>query len=210
MRRSVVLLAAALLLLAAIVAAGGWWLVQRPGPTLTGADGQATPQADIGGPFALVAHTGERVTDADFRGRWLLVFFGYTFCPDVCPTALGKVAVVMDELGPLADRVQPLFVSVDPERDTPEVLAEYVAQFHPSIVGLTGTPEEIAKVAKEYRAFYRKVVPEGADESDYLMDHSAYLYLMGPDGKFVRVFSHTQGPDEIAAAIRELVTAAGG
>lgn len=208
MRRSLLLLVVALVTLAAVAAVGSWWLLERAqAPVGASGGGEVAPAVAIGGPFELTAHTGERVSDRDFRGRWLLVFFGYTFCPDVCPTTLGTVAVVMDELGPLAEKVQPLFVTVDPERDTPDVLAEYVAQFHPEIVGLTGTPEEIAAVARAYRAFYRKVVPEGGDAADYLMDHSAYLYLMGPDGGFVRVFSHTQGPDEIADAIRGLLTA---
>lgn len=207
MRRNTLLLATALLLFAAVAAIGAGWFARAPAPTASDSGAAPAPAVDIGGPFTLTAHTGERVGDADFRGRWLLIFFGYTFCPDVCPTTLGTVALVMDELGDLAERVQPLFVSVDPARDTPEVLAEYVGQFHPRILGLTGTAEEIAAVAKAYRVFYRKVVPEGADETDYLMDHSAYLYLVGPDGRFVRVFSHTLSPEDVASAIRDLITA---
>lgn len=209
LRRRIILLALLLLPPAVVAVWASWWFTRtEPGADLGDGSGPA-PAVDIGGAFSLTTHDGKRVTDRDFRGRWLLVFFGYTFCPDVCPTALGTVAVVMDELGPLAERVQPLFITVDPERDTPEVLAEYVAQFHPRIIGLTGTPEEIAQVAKAYRAFYRKVVPEGSDQADYLMDHSAYLYLMGPDGSFVRVFSHTQAPEEIAGGIRAAAEAAG-
>jgi protein SCO1/2 len=210
MRRSLLLLVAVLMALAAVAAVGSWWLLERAQPPQGGLERSESSQTvSIGGPFELTAHTGARMSDRDFRGRWLLLFFGYTYCPDVCPTTLGTVAVVMDELGALAEQVQPLFVTVDPERDTPEVLAEYVAQFHPSIVGLTGTPEEIAAVAKAWRVFYRKVVPEGGNAADYLMDHSAYLYLIDPNGNFLRVFSHTQSPEEIASALLELIGGTG-
>ncbi|GBD42917.1 SCO1 protein [bacterium HR40] len=200
MRRSVLAVLWLLVLIAILAALGSWWFLARP-------SGEGEPagreeRGEVGGPFQLTDHTGRRVSDAEFRGRWLLLFFGYTSCPDVCPTALGTAAVAMEELGPLAERLQPMFVTLDPERDTPDVLAAYVAQFHPAILGLTGTPDEIASVAKAYRVFYRKAVPEGGKESDYLLDHSAYLYLVDPEGKFVRVFTHTQSAEDIAQAIR--------
>ncbi len=200
-------------LLVALAGAGGWLVVRavddRPAVGSDAAAGDESAATAIGGSFSLVDHTGKRVTDRDFRGRFMLVFFGYTYCPDICPTSLANIAQVMDELGKDAERVVPLFISVDPQRDTPEVLADFVHQFHPAIVGLTGTPEEIREVAQKYRVYYRKVVPDeagdsspGADE-DYLMDHSAYVYLMGPDGRFLQVFSHTQKPEDIANAIRK-------
>lgn len=208
MRRSLLLLVVALVALAAVAAVGSWWLLERAQPP-QGQLEERSQTVALGGPFELTAHTGARMRDSDFRGRFLLIFFGYTYCPDVCPTTLGTVAVVMDQLGDLAAQVQPLFITVDPERDTPATLAEYVAQFHPRIIGLTGTTEEIAAVARSYRAFYRKVVPEGGNAQDYLLDHSAYLYLVDPEGHFVRVFSHTQSPEEIAGALRELIPSAG-
>lgn len=149
-----------------------------------GADSKAMPT--IGGPFTLTDHNGRAVTEADYRGKFLLMFFGYTYCPDVCPTGLQVVAQVMDGLGAAADKVQPLFISVDPGRDTPAHLKEYVGLFHARLVGLTGTPEQVAAMAKSYRAFYR--VAPGGDKDNYFVDHSAYTYLMGPDGKFITVF----------------------
>lgn len=158
------------------------------------------PMVEIGGPFELVTHTGETVTDADFRGKYLLVFFGYTYCPDVCPTTLQTVAQALDELGDEADAVAALFISTDPDRDTPEVLADYVRLFHPRIVGLTGTPEQVARAARAYRVSYAKVKTSGSD--GYLMSHSVFIYLMGPDGNLVAIFWPDTDPKEMADAIR--------
>jgi protein SCO1/2 len=155
----------------------------------------------IGGPFELVAHTGETVTDADFRGQYMLVFFGYASCPDVCPTALNTIAVALDELGEQAEAVRPLLVSVDPTRDTAEALADYVSLFHPRIIGLTGSPEQVAKAAKAYGASYATVEPEG-ESGNYLMNHSIFIYLMGPDGELLTLFLPDTDPKEMAAAIR--------
>ena len=181
------------------------WLVTPDmprGPAGTAASGEvAAVPVDIGGPFALISHKGEVTTDADLRGKHLLIFFGYTYCPDVCPTALQRLSLALDELGPLAAQIQPIFISVDPKRDTPEALAAYVESFHPSILGLTGTPEQIAEVAKAYRAYYAKV-EEGGDENSYLLDHSAYIYLMGPDGAYRSMFSHGTAPKELAESLR--------
>jgi protein SCO1/2 len=160
----------------------------------------------IGGPFALTDHTGRRVTEADYADRYLLVFFGYTWCPDICPTTLNTVALAMQALGDRAGRVQPLFITIDPERDTPAVLAEYVALFDAGIVGLSGTPEEIAAVAKAYRVHYRKAPVEG-DPDNYLMDHSTILYLMAPGGGFLDIFDHDDPPDAIAAEIAARIDA---
>ena len=140
----------------------------------------------VGGPFALVDHTGRPVTDATWRGRWMLVYFGYTYCPDVCPTELQTIAAALDALGKQAAQVAPIFITIDPERDTPGHLAEYVKLFDDRLVGLTGTPEQIAAVARAYRVYYAKVTPN--DSAGYLMDHSSFLYLMGPDGTLRALF----------------------
>ena len=157
----------------------------------------ATQAASIGGPFTLTNAQGKSVTNADFRGRYLLVYFGYTFCPDVCPTTLNDVAQALDKLGSKADRLQPLFITVDPARDTPAVISQYTAAFTPRLEGLTGTPAQIATVAKEYRVYY---APHrtGPKPDDYTMDHSSVLYVMGPDGGFLGVIRADEGPDAIA------------
>lgn len=160
----------------------------------------------VTGEFSLIDHHGKAVTDEDYRGSWPLIFFGYTHCPDVCPTTLGVVALVMDTLGEDAAKVQPLFITVDPERDTPEIMAEYVAAFHPRIIGLSGSLEQVKAAAVSHRAYYAKAPTEEGGEitaDDYAMDHSAYLYLMDPDGVYAHVFSPTDTPEEIVASIRE-------
>lgn len=156
----------------------------------------------VGGPFALVDAQGRAVTDADFRGRLMLVFFGFTYCPDVCPTALTSIAQALDRLGPDADKVVPVFITVDPERDTPEQLKEYVRHFHPRLIGLTGTPGQIAAAAKAYRVYYAKARPQGMPPDDYTMDHTSITYLMGRDGKFLAHFSHGAEPEAIAQRVR--------
>src|SRR5690606_22939902 len=146
-------------------------------------------KAAVGGPFTLTDHTGRRVTDKDFRGKYMLVYFGFTFCPDVCPSGLQVISAALDELGPKADKITPIFITVDPERDTPEQLAQYVSSFHPRLIGLTGTPEEIQAVAKEYRVYYRKVKDEKST-AEYTVDHTSIIYLMNPQGEFVTHFTH--------------------
>jgi protein SCO1/2 len=164
----------------------------------------ATTQAP-GGPFTLKAADGRVVTDRSLRGKWLLVYFGYTNCPNVCPTTLNAIAEVMARLGPLAEKVQPLFVTIDPERDTPETMDAYIKAFDRRIVGLSGTPAEIAAVAKKYRVFYKRVPGSGPD--DYLMVHSSYVFFMAPDGQYVTLFTSDQmdAPDEIASRLRTLM-----
>lgn len=142
------------------------------------------PQASrpaIGGAYALVNHRGERVTEQTYRGKTQFVFFGFTHCPDICPTALTLVTGLLDELGPAAAQVQPLFITVDPERDTVEAMARYVEAFHPSLVGLTGTTEQVAGAAAAFKVLYQKV-PQA--DGGYFMDHSASVYVMAPDGSF--------------------------
>lgn len=157
----------------------------------------------FGGPFELVDHRGRAVTDRDFAGRHMLIYFGYTYCPDICPTDLSNLAVALDEIGPLVDKLQPLFITVDPDRDTKAVLRDYAGAFHPTLLGLTGTQEQISGVAKAYRVHRRKFRLEGAPPEDYLVDHSSLAYLMGPDGKFVTMFPHGTQPERIAEILRK-------
>ena len=182
-----------LLLAVLLVGAGGFlWLSGNGGNNTLG----------IGGPFTLEDGNGKPVTDRDFRGKYMLVYFGYTFCPDVCPTTLTSVADALDKMGPAASRVQTLFISVDPKRDTPPVVKQYAAAFGPGIEGLTGTPEEIARIAKEYRVYYAEH-RTGSGPNDYSMDHSSVLYLMGPDGGFIAPVRADQSGDEIAANLKK-------
>jgi protein SCO1/2 len=161
----------------------------------------------IGGQFTLTAADGAVVTEQTYRGKWLLVFFGFTSCPDTCPTALLDIAAALEKLGPAADKVQPLFITVDPQRDTPVVIGDYTRSFDPRIIGLTGTPEQIAAVAREYGAYYapRKI---GPGPEDYVMDHSSYLYLMDPEGKFVRGFDADTPGDRLAEIVRDAIVKA--
>ncbi len=170
----------------------------RPGGT---AEAIATAAGvEIGGPFQLTDHRGRAVSAADFLGSYLLVYIGYGFCPDVCPMDLHNIGVAVDELGADAERVIPIFITVDPDRDTVAFLKDYVAQFHPRMVGLTGDPERIAEVAKAYRVYYAKVAD--ADGRDYQMDHTTYVYLMDPDGNFVTMFRSNTAPNVIVAEVR--------
>jgi protein SCO1/2 len=159
----------------------------------------------VGGPFTLQNGDGRAVTDRDFRGKYMLVYFGYTFCPDVCPTTLGEVADALDRLGAKADRVQAIFITVDPKRDTPAVVKQYTAAFSPRLLGLTGTPEEIAQVAQEYRVYYAEH-RTGPGPNDYAMDHSSILYLMGPDGRFIAPVRADETGPQIAAELSRLMS----
>jgi protein SCO1 len=155
----------------------------------------------IGGPFTLTSPDGATVTEQTYRGKWVLVYFGFTSCPDSCPAALLEIAAALEKLGPDADKLQPLFITVDPLRDTPAIMGNYTQSFDSRIVGLTGTPRQITAVAQEYGAYYepRKSGP-GAE--DYVIDHSTYLYLMDAEGKFVRGFDADTPGERIAEAVR--------
>jgi protein SCO1/2 len=155
----------------------------------------------IGGPFALVDQTGKAVTDRDFRGRYMLVFFGFTHCPDICPAELQVVAQALDQLGDGAAKVVPIFITVDPQRDTPAVMADFVKSFGPRFVGLTGSPEAIAEAAKAYRVGYSKV-EDKTSANEYTVDHSALAYLMSPEGAYLAHFAYGTGADQMAEALR--------
>jgi protein SCO1 len=151
----------------------------------------------LGGPFHLIDHTGAPRSDADYRGRFRLVFFGFTNCPDVCPTELQTIADALDRIPPaIAARIAPLFITVDPHSDTPKRLAEYVAQFHPAIVGLTGSDKEIAAVVRAYRVHVMASTKDPAQ-----IDHTAFMYLMGPDGGFLSLIMPGSSAEEIAARL---------
>jgi cytochrome oxidase Cu insertion factor (SCO1/SenC/PrrC family) len=153
----------------------------------------------VGGPFTLTDQTGRQRSDTDFRGRLMIVYFGYTYCPDVCPTDLMAITQALDALGP-ADGVQPLFITIDPERDT-KVLADYIAAFHHSLIGLTGTPDEIRKVANSYKAFYAKVRDERS--ADYSIDHAGVIYLMGRNGEYLGFMPPQTNPDRLTEILRK-------
>jgi protein SCO1 len=165
---------------------------------------ESSGTALIGGPFSLVGADGKPVTDRDFRGRYMLIFFGFTHCPDICPAELQVIAQALNELGDKAKNVVPIFITLDPERDTPEAMANYVKSFGPNFVGLTGSSEAIAAAAKAYRVSYSKVENKGAP-GDYSVDHSALIYLMGPDGRYVAHFTYGLSPDQLAKKLGKLL-----
>ncbi|MFA5241162.1 MAG: SCO family protein [Sulfuricella sp.] len=169
------------------------------------ADSEEQPEAGIVSRYLLMDHRGRAVTDQDFPGRFQLISFGYTFCPDICPTTLAEMSLIMGKLGKQADRLQPLFVTVDPERDTPEVLRRYTAFFHPRIIGLSGSPELVRRVADHFKVRYEKHWEPGAAKDKYSVDHSAGMYLLGPDGRFLAKFAYASPPAEVAERIRRLM-----
>ncbi len=154
---------------------------------------------DLGGSYSVVDETGVPFTEKSLPGKYRIYFFGFTYCPDVCPTALGTVATALDTLGKQADAFVPLFVTVDPERDTVDVVRDYTDAFDPRIIGLTGSPQQIAVITKAFKIYYSKV-PQG---DSYTMAHSGLLYVMNPEGKLVAFFSHEDTPEKLAAGLRE-------
>jgi cytochrome oxidase Cu insertion factor (SCO1/SenC/PrrC family) len=181
------------LLLAA--ALGGYALLQdRVRPMGSGV-------ALVGGPFTMVNHKGEVVTEKSFLGKPMLLFFGFTFCPDICPTELQVMTAAIAELGDKGKDIQPILVSIDPARDTPDVLAAYVSNFGDNVMGLTGSEAQVAAMAGEYRVFYAKQ-ENPKDPANYQMDHSSIIYLMGPDGQFLKHFSYTTDAKALAAGLK--------
>lgn len=160
---------------------------------------------DVSPRFALTDHTGRAVTQADFAGRFVLLTFGYTACPDVCPTGLQTMAAALDRLGPDGERVSAAFVTVDPQRDTVAHLAGYVALFHPRLIGLTGSEPAIADFARQMRVKYAKVVVRAEDPDSYLMDHTASFFLIGPDGRLLDRLGHRLPPDKLAEKVLQRI-----
>jgi len=163
---------------------------------------QTAGRALIGGPFTLTDQTGKQVTDKDYRGHYMLVFFGFTACPDICPAGLQLISAALDKVGAKAQNVTPIFISVDPARDTPDKLAAFVKNFNDRLVGLTGTPDQIAAVAKAYKVFYEKT-PNDAAPAEYGMNHTSIIYLMGPDGEYVTHFTPTTSVDAMAEKLNK-------
>ena len=157
----------------------------------------------VGGPFTLTDQNGVRRTDGDFRGKVMLVYFGFTYCPDICPTDLQNIGLALDKLGSAGEAVQPLFVTLDPERDTAEHLAGYVELFHPRLIGLTGDAGAIREAADAYKVFYARI--PRSDGSDYTVDHSAFIYVMDRGGRYLGFFPPGTPPDRMAEVIRPLV-----
>jgi protein SCO1/2 len=188
------------LLLVAALAGGLLWHESESVPGLGRT--VVTGQAQVGGPFRLTDQNGKSVSDQDFRGRAMLIYFGYSFCPDVCPTTLQVMADAIGKLGDKAGRITPVFITIDPERDTPKVLKEYMSAFGPNFVGLTGSAAEIKKVEKEYRVYAEKKPLKGGN---YGMDHSSVLYLMGPDGKLVTYYDEAISPDNLAKELKQKI-----
>lgn len=162
-------------------------------------EGPSVGKAAIGGPFNLVNHEGKSVTERDFMGKWTLIYFGFTHCPDICPDELQKMVSAIDKIKEKARlEVVPVFISVDPDRDTVEQVREYVKEFHPNLVGLTGNQSDIRQVAREYRVYYMKTEEE---EADYLVDHSIIMYLMDPDMEFVKFFGKNYDVDALTEGV---------
>ena len=185
------------LLLAAAVAGGLLWHESESVPQLGRT--VSTGSIAVGGPYQLIDQNGHPRGSADFRGKYVLIYFGYSFCPDVCPTTLGVMSDALDKLGINGDRIMPVFITIDPERDTPAILKQYMASFGPRFVGLTGSLAAIAAVEKEYRVYAKKQpLPGGA----YGMDHSSVIYLMGPDGKLVSYYDELISSADLAKDLK--------
>ena len=180
---------------------GAWLNLRHDDPPENAAVGGMVVNVDIGGPFELTDHTGAQFTRDDLAGDYALIYFGYTFCPDVCPTELGLMAEAIDLLEGDGERVRPVMITIDPERDTPDVLSEYVPLFHERLVGLTGTEQEVRDVATKYRVFYRRF--EDPNYTYYLMDHTSFVYLLSPTGEIASMFRYQTPPEEMAATIRQ-------
>ncbi|MHA1164660.1 MAG: SCO family protein [Alphaproteobacteria bacterium] len=195
MKRSTFAFLAAIVSISSAVALGTV-LFRTPNPEPQIVSGKAL----IGGPFTLTDHTGKRVTEKDFLGKLSLVYFGYTYCPDVCPAELQVMAAAIDELGAKKKMVTPIFITIDPERDTVEQMNSYVSNFHEQLIGLTGTPQEIKAVTGAYKIYYKKV-SDDPSSTDYVMDHSSIVYLMSPKGEYLTHFSYGAGVDKMAKGI---------
>jgi len=187
-------------LIAAVAVAAG--LLWHAGDSLSGANRVVSQgETSIGGPFTLIDQDGKIRRAADFRGRFLLVYFGYSNCPDICPTTLAVMGDALERLGPGAERVVPIFITIDPERDTTHVLKSYLKAFGPRFIGLTADAKAVAAAAHAWRVYYRKRPLGGG----YAMDHSSHIYLMGPDGRFIAVYDETLGPDGLAQALKKQI-----
>ena len=181
---------------------GGAWLTITFTTSLALAQSSRPAATGIGGPFTLIDTNSKTVTDQTYRGKWMLIYFGYTNCPDACPLALHNISVALEKLGPKASVIQPLFITVDPNRDTPQAMADYLKNFDPRIAGLTGSPAQTDVVAKAYHVY---VAPQKSDGNDYLIAHSAYIYLMDPQGNFVNIIDGSVPGNQMAAKLHQMM-----
>jgi protein SCO1 len=195
-----IVLAGAIGLVIGVVAAVIFLAAPKMGP---GTETTSTGKALIGGPFSLLNSEGQRVTEKNFAGHPMLVYFGFTHCPDVCPSGLQVIAAALDKLGPDGENITPLFITLDPERDTPAVLGAYVKSFHKRIVGLSGSLEETTAAAKAYRVYFKKVSDQ-ATPGEYSVDHSTFMYLIDSQGNYRKHFNHAVGVDELAEGLAKL------
>ena len=189
-----------------------WFMSSGPGTDDKYADcrsGAVAGGAKIGGPFTLVDETGKTVTDADVIDQPSLLYFGYTFCPDVCPLDNSRNAEAIEILENRGKIVKPVFISIDPDRDTPELLADFTDYLHPRMIGLTGTPEQVKAASQAYRTYYKKQEPEPGDEEYYLVDHSTFTYLVFPDDGFVDFFRRDLTPEQMADKVQCFLEAHG-
>jgi len=178
-----------------------------PGMRPQAPSGMTSGTVAIGGPFTLVDSKGHTVTDASLKGRYSLIFFGFTHCPDICPLTLQVITQALEAAGPAAEAVQPVFITLDPERDTPEAMAAYVGNFHPRLMALTGTPEQVREAAQSYKVYAAKVPVkdgEGKDTGEYTVSHTGYVYLMDKAGKYLAHFDKDAKAEDIAARLRQL------
>lgn len=197
-RSRLIALAVAAVLAIVVAGVGGWLVFGRGGDS-------SNAGVAIGGPFSLIDKDGHPFTDRNLLGRYALIYFGYTYCPDVCPTTLNSVGAALDLLGPQAARLRAVFITVDPQRDTPKVVGDYVAAFSPRLLGLTGTPKQVAVATDAYRVYAARH-KTGPGPEDYTMDHSSLLYLMAPDGHFVAPIRADETPAAMATEIKADMT----
>ena len=185
--------------------AGCLWFGRTPEGNSIGATADAAPTGpNIGGPFTLVDQNGATVTERDLLGHYSIVYFGYTFCPDVCPLGLNHITEALEQLGPRADKTSPFFITVDPARDTQAGLKEFAEHFHPRLRYLTGTEEQIQQAATAYKV-YRRLDKRTPEDTEYLVDHTSLIYVIGPDGKYAAHFSHGTPVEDIVARLKRLV-----
>ena len=194
-----------LLLVAALAGAALWWQARPRAETPVLGKVVSSGTIQVGGPFTLTGQDGKRVASSDFRGRYMLIYFGYTTCPDVCPTTLAVMADALAKVDPAGKKIVPIFITIDPERDTPKVLAPYVKEFGDQLVGLTGSAAEIAAVEKDYKVYAKKTPLDEKKglAGGYGMDHSSVIYLMGPDGRIVSYWDELVPPAKLEADLRE-------
>lgn len=191
-----------LILVAIALATGYVMYLEEKHPVAKVTEKAATGPVQVGGDFELMDHTGRARTNKDFHGKFMMVYFGYRYCPDICPTALTTMTEVLNQLGPKANHIQPLFITIDPERDTVKELAEFIPNFHPSFLALTGNAEQIDKAKQVYKVFGQKVEDEHAPDA-YVMDHSSIIYVMDRQGQLVAHFNHSTPSEHIVSALRK-------